>query len=145
MTTLMIGRTVHGPAATSRPTGIHLGRRAAHLLRGLRLRRTGAAAHTAPLVPMAPADCRARGYLRLTLQDGTPRLYLLDHRDFAATTSPEVAYDARVHTAYQLLLQGHRPEEIAERLALPAAAAQRIAEHAERSGPNGPGNRPPLS
>ncbi|GAA1984703.1 hypothetical protein [Kitasatospora viridis] len=84
-----------------------------------------------------------RGCLRLTLRDGAARLYLLDARDFAATTSPEVAYDARIHTAYLLAVQGHRPEWLAQHLDLPVDAVRRIAEHAAQFGPAGPGTRPP--
>jgi hypothetical protein len=73
------------------------------------------------------------------------RLYLLDPRDFATTTSPEVAYDARVHTAYLLTLQGHRPEWLAQHLDLPPSAVHHIAEHARRSGPEGPGSLPPCA
>ncbi|MGF1428666.1 hypothetical protein [Kitasatospora sp. LaBMicrA B282] len=91
-----------------------------------------------------PAPGSARGCLRLVLGDGVPRLYLLDPRDFAATTSPEVAYDARVHTAYLLTLQGHRPEWLAQHLDLPAVAAHRIADHARRCGPRGSGELPPV-
>ncbi|MEY9943089.1 hypothetical protein [Kitasatospora sp. GAS1066B] len=71
------------------------------------------------------------------------RLYLLDPNDFATTTSPEVAYDARVQTAYLLSLQGHHADWLAPYLDLPAEAARTIAEHAERSGPAGPAARPP--
>ncbi|MEE1783706.1 hypothetical protein PUR71_12425 [Streptomyces sp. SP17BM10] len=104
--------------------------RSTGLLRGLR--RTSP--HLPPLAAL-PADAPiVRGRLRLTLHDGAPRLYLLDHRDFAATTSPDVAYDARVQTAYVFALQGHRPDCLAQHLGLPLAAAEAIAEHAARAG-----------
>lgn len=67
----------------------------------------------------------------------------MDARDFAATTSPDVAYDARVHAAYLLALQGHRPEWLAQHLDLPASATAGIAKQAESSGPDGPGTMPP--
>ncbi|MEV7026307.1 hypothetical protein [Kitasatospora sp. NPDC093558] len=101
------------------------------LLRGLRR----PAPHLPPLAAL-PADAPiVRGRLRLTLQDGTPRLYLLDHRDFAATTSPDVAYDARVQTAYVFALQGHGPDCLARHLGLPLAAAEAITAHAARAVP----------
>ncbi|MGW2250637.1 hypothetical protein ACWCXH_10590 [Kitasatospora sp. NPDC001660] len=116
----------------------HTHARGTGLLRGLRR-------PSRRVPPLAlPADAPiVRGNLRLTLRDGTPRLYLLDHRDFAATTSPEVAYDARVQTAYLLALQGHGPDCLAQHLGLPVAAAESIAEHADRSGAPGPGNAVP--
>lgn len=104
----------------------HTPARSAGLLRGLR--RTSP--HLPPLAAL-PADAPiVHGRLRLTLEDGTPRLYLLDPRDFAATTSPEVAYDARVQSAYVFALQGHGPDCLARHLGLPLAAAEAIAEHA---------------
>ncbi|WP_329562375.1 hypothetical protein [Kitasatospora sp. NBC_01266] len=102
-------------------------------------RRSGATAATP-----APSGT-VRGCLRLTLRDGVPQLYLLDPNDFATTTSTEVAYDVRVQTAYLLSLQGHRPDWLAQHLDLPTAAARTIAEHAELSGPAGPGVMPPRS
>ncbi|MEU8516770.1 hypothetical protein AB0C76_35060 [Kitasatospora sp. NPDC048722] len=112
---------------------LHTPARGAGLLRGLR--RTSP--HLPPLTAR-PADAPVvRGRLRLTLQDGTARLYLLDHRDFAATTSPDVAYDARVQTAYLFALQGHGPDCLARHLGLPPAAAEAIAAHAARSGSPG--------
>ncbi|SEK52655.1 hypothetical protein [Streptacidiphilus jiangxiensis] len=84
----------------------------------------------------------ARGVLRLALRDGVERAYLLDPRDFAATTSPDIAYDARVHAAYILALQGHRPAWLAQHLDLPLPAADAICAHAEAHGPDGPRNGP---
>ncbi|MER7844321.1 hypothetical protein ABTZ03_10300 [Kitasatospora sp. NPDC096077] len=121
----------------------HQGRtpvRGARLLRGF-LRSTP---HLPPLT--LPADAPiVRGLLKLTLEDGTPRLYLLDHRDFSATTSPDVAYDSRVQTAYLLALQGHGPDRVAEHLGLPAAVTEVIAQHAARCGASGPGNTAPIA
>ncbi|MEY9844716.1 hypothetical protein [Streptacidiphilus sp. MAP5-3] len=82
----------------------------------------------------------AYGTLRLALHDGVERVYLLDPHDFAATTSAEVAYDARVHAAYILAAQGHRPEWLAPHLDLPLSAARAICARAERHGPRGPRN-----
>lgn len=110
------------------------------LLRGLRL---GRPAPAAPRPPRPPVTGTVRGCLRLALRDGVQRLYLLDPRDFAATTSPEVAYDARVHAAYLLTLQGHRPEWLAQHLDLPVAAVHHIAAQAWDCGPEGPGPLPP--
>ncbi|WP_063770879.1 hypothetical protein [Streptacidiphilus neutrinimicus] len=84
----------------------------------------------------------AHGVLSLTLSDGVERHYLLDPRDFAATTAPEVAYDARVHAAYILALQGHRPAWLAHHLDLPLPATDAICAHAEAHGPTGPRNGP---
>jgi hypothetical protein len=95
------------------------------------------------MIDQPTAVPQLRGCLRIALWDGVTRLYLLDARDFAATTSPEVVYDARIHTAYLLSLQGHRPEWLAQHLDLPLAAVLGIAEHADRFGPAGPGTPPP--
>ncbi|WP_063775029.1 hypothetical protein [Streptacidiphilus anmyonensis] len=84
----------------------------------------------------------AHGVLDLTLHDGVERPYLLDPRDFAATTAPEVAYDARVHAAYILALQGHRPVWLAHHLNLPLPATDAICGHAEAHGSTGPQNGP---
>ncbi|MFJ9846716.1 hypothetical protein ACIRYZ_41045 [Kitasatospora sp. NPDC101155] len=135
----MTTRTFHRtPARHERLTG-----RAGRLLRGLRSDATSATRHTVP-APAAGSPV-LRGCLWLTLHDGVDRLYLLNHRDFATTTSPDVAYDARVHTAYVLTLQGHRPDQLAQHLNLPDAATRAIAEHAERSGPTGPATEPPTA
>ncbi|MFE2408416.1 hypothetical protein ACFXDE_08740 [Kitasatospora sp. NPDC059408] len=116
----------------------HAPTRGTGLLRGLR--RTSP--HLPPLGAL-PADAPiVRGRLRLTLQDGTPRLYLLDHRDFAATTSPDVAYDARVQTAYLFALQGHGPDCLARHLGLPLTAAEAIAAHAARASAPGAAGAP---
>lgn len=128
------------PAFTSARTAHDGGTpaRGTRLLRGFR-RPTP---HLPPLT--LPADAPiVRGLLQLTLQDGVPRLYLLDHRDFSATTSPDVAYDSRVQTAYLLALQGHGPDRIAEHLGLPLAAVGLIAHHAARCGARGPRNTAP--
>jgi hypothetical protein len=84
----------------------------------------------------------AHGILVLALRDGVERPYLLDPRDFATTTAPEVAYDARVHAAYILALQGHRPTWLAQHLDLPLRATDAICAHAEIHGPTGPQNGP---
>jgi hypothetical protein len=98
---------------------------------------------TTMMTELPTARRELRGCLRIALWDGVTRLYLLDARDFAATTSPEVAYDARIHTAYLLSLQGHRPEWLAQHLDLPLEAVLAVAEHAGRFGPAGPGTLPP--
>ena len=136
MTTL----TFH-PRPTAAPTGTDRG--LARVLQAIRRRSASPAPRTAP--PVAAPAPDARGCLRLTLHDGVSRLYLLDARDFTATTSPEVAYDARVHAAYVLALQGHRPEWLAQHLDLPLPAAGGIAAQAALSGPDGPGTMPPLT
>ena len=100
-------------------------------------RPTGTASSTDTAVRPVP-----RGLLPLTLHDGVRRLYALDARHFASTTSVEVVYDARVQTAYVLAEQGQRPEWLAEHLDLPRSAVEAIAGHAQRHGPTGPGDLP---
>ncbi|MFI9274515.1 hypothetical protein ACIGXM_27965 [Kitasatospora sp. NPDC052896] len=116
----------------------HSGGRLLRAIRSYRRPAAAPAARTAPVVPVLLTAPAVRGSLRLTLHDGTPRRYLLDARDFAATTSPDVAYDARVHTAYLLAMQGHRAPWLAQHLDLPSTAAHAIAERAARSGTGQP-------
>ena len=94
--------------------------------------------HTIALHTTTTTPWTARGVLTLALHDGVERLYLLDPRDFAATTSPQVAYDARVHAAYILATQGHRPEWLAPHLDLPLTATRAVCAHAEQHEPHGP-------
>jgi hypothetical protein len=139
--TVMTLPTTTATARTA-PTG-----RLRELLRTVRARATSrpappqpADAHTTALLTTTSEPWTARGVLTLALHDGIERRYLLDPRDFAATTSPHVAYDARVHAAYILASQGHRPEWLAPHLDLPLAATRAICARAERHGPNGPGH-----
>ncbi|MGF1425719.1 hypothetical protein [Kitasatospora sp. LaBMicrA B282] len=148
MTSLTFRRSLTAPAAapvtgSARPAA-RAGRGSGRLSRVLPLGRTAVAPRAAarPVVLPTAGGCEARGSLRLTLQDGIARRYLLDFRDFATTTSPDVAFDARVRTAYQLALQGHAPQWIADQLSLPTGAAHDIAANAARSGPAGPGHLP---
>lgn len=153
MTMLAFAPTTRRPhtTATAPITVTPAGRKLSRLLQTVRRRAAAPAATPTARATLAAEATEAgrrpgpaaRGCLRLTLDDGISRLYLLDARDFATTTSPEVAYDARVHTAYLLTLQGHRPEWLGRHLDLPTVATSRIAEHAERSGPEGPGTMPP--
>lgn len=129
-------RHARTPATSGGPT-------LARLLQSIRRRNVGPAPRTASTTAPSALSLPVRGCLRLTMQDGVSRLYLLDARDFAATTSPDVAYDSRVHAAYLLALQGHRPQWLAQHLDLPPSAADSIVEYAERSGPDGPCTMPP--
>lgn len=140
MTTMTLSTVI----ARTKPSG-----RFRELLRTVRLRANPEATapgvaypHATALLTTTAEPWTARGVLTLALHDGVERQYLLDPRDFAATTSPLVAYDARVHAAYILAIQGHRPEWLAPHLDLPLAATHAISRHADRHGPNGPANVP---
>jgi hypothetical protein len=69
-------------------------------------------------------------HVRLTLDDGVERAYLLDLH--ICTGSECGTYEPRVHLAHILAQQGHRSVWIAEFTGLPPAAAVRIADAAAR-------------
>ncbi|GHE10338.1 hypothetical protein GCM10010339_66120 [Streptomyces alanosinicus] len=104
--------------------------------RRLRRRRSGrrptpAKEDTATRLPgsLTPAPCptgRIYPSVRLTLDDGVGRTYLLDPRACAGTRCG--TYEPRVHLAHVLARQGHRPDWLAEFTGLPPAAARRIAD-----------------
>ncbi|MER7845146.1 hypothetical protein ABTZ03_14515 [Kitasatospora sp. NPDC096077] len=69
--------------------------------------------------------------IRLALHDGVERAYRLDDPGscpYSGTAnSPASAYEPRVHLAYLLARQGHRPDWLARFADLPPAAAHRLA------------------
>ncbi|MEV5509014.1 hypothetical protein [Streptomyces orinoci] len=68
--------------------------------------------------------------VRLALYEGPERAYLLHDPQSCPAAASGAVYDRRVHLAYVLAGQGHRPHWLAQFTALPLAAAQRIAEAA---------------
>ncbi|OLZ65315.1 hypothetical protein AV521_31980 [Streptomyces sp. IMTB 2501] len=80
---------------------------------------------------LTPAPCapgRVCPSIRLTLDDGVERTYLLDLLACAGTGCG--TYEPRVHLAHILARQGHRPDWLAEFTGLPPAAARCIADAA---------------
>ncbi|OIJ86756.1 hypothetical protein [Streptomyces monashensis] len=72
-----------------------------------------------------PSDHACSG-VRLTLDDGVERTYLLDLLACAGKRCG--TYEARVHLAHILARQGHRAAWLAEFTGLPLTAAQRITD-----------------
>ncbi|MFB7911033.1 hypothetical protein [Kitasatospora sp. NPDC056076] len=74
--------------------------------------------------------------VRLALHDGVERAYRLDDPGSCPRSgtrnTPASAYEPRVHLAYLLARQGHRPDWLARFADLPPAAAHRIALAAAR-------------
>ncbi|WP_369393164.1 hypothetical protein AB5J72_40620 [Streptomyces sp. CG1] len=68
--------------------------------------------------------------VRLTLDDGVDRTYLLDL--LACAGSRCGTYEPRVHLAHILARQGHRAAWLAEFTRLPLTAAQHITHLAEQ-------------
>ncbi|MEU6972661.1 hypothetical protein AB0A71_34075 [Kitasatospora aureofaciens] len=72
--------------------------------------------------------------VRLALHDGVERAYRLDDPGACplsgAPNTPASAYEPRVHLAYLLARQGHRPDWLARFADLPPAAAHRLAHAA---------------
>ncbi|MFG2847243.1 hypothetical protein ACGF12_29330 [Kitasatospora sp. NPDC048296] len=72
--------------------------------------------------------------IRLALHDGVERAYRLDDPGACPRSgtpnSPASAYEPRVHLAYLLARQGHRPDWLAAFADLPPAAAHRLAHAA---------------
>ncbi|MEV7602525.1 hypothetical protein AB0O91_34650 [Kitasatospora sp. NPDC089797] len=89
--------------------------------------------HEVPLPRPAFHRCPS---VRLTLHDGVERAYRLDDPGtcpYSGTAnSPASAYEPRVHLAYLLARQGHRPAWLARFADLPPAAAHRLALAAAR-------------
>ncbi|MET9183231.1 hypothetical protein ABZX88_34225 [Kitasatospora aureofaciens] len=72
--------------------------------------------------------------VRLALHDGVERAYRLDDPGdcplSGTPNTPASAYEPRVHLAYLLARQGHRPDWLARFADLPPAAAHRLAHAA---------------
>ncbi|MFF2073833.1 hypothetical protein ACFVXG_03660 [Kitasatospora sp. NPDC058162] len=72
--------------------------------------------------------------VRLALHDGVERAYRLDDPGSCphsgTRNTPASAYEPRVHLAYLLARQGHRPDWLARFADLPPAAAHRLAHAA---------------
>ncbi|MEV7189726.1 hypothetical protein [Kitasatospora sp. NPDC093102] len=72
--------------------------------------------------------------VRLTLHDGVERAYRLDDPGICPRSgTPNTAasaYEPRVHLAYLLACQGHRPDWLAHSADLPEAAARILARAA---------------
>ncbi|MEV5875341.1 hypothetical protein AB0L75_14115 [Streptomyces sp. NPDC052101] len=78
---------------------------------------------------LTPAPCppgRICPRVRLTLDDGVERTYLLDLP--ACVEGRCGTYEPRVHLAHILARQGHRPAWLAEFTGLPLNAAQHITD-----------------
>ncbi|MGA5817634.1 hypothetical protein ACPC54_07215 [Kitasatospora sp. NPDC094028] len=83
---------------------------------------------------MRPALLHRCPSVRLALHDGVEREYRLDDPGSCphsgTPNTPASAYEPRVHLAYLLACQGHRPDWLADFAELPPAAARRLAARA---------------
>ncbi|MFD4395298.1 hypothetical protein [Kitasatospora sp. NPDC058397] len=79
--------------------------------------------------------------VRLALHDGVERNYRLDDPGVCphsgTPNTRACAYEPRVHLAYLLARQGHRPDWLADFADLPPAAARRLSRAAARHRPHG--------
>ncbi|MGI5337869.1 hypothetical protein ACQEVS_10925 [Streptomyces sp. CA-181903] len=89
-----------------------------------------------PTAPTAPATGPVFPCVRLTLDDGPERLYLLDDpHDCPAAMARGAVYDPYVHLAYLLIRQGHDVRRLARFTGLPLSVVHRVAEAAALTRP----------
>ncbi len=97
-------------------------------------------------LPCRPAADRVLPSGRLTLGDGTERLYLLDDPDgYPAAMVRCAVYDPYVHLAYLLACQGHGASWLARFTGLPLTATVTITEVAALTHARRTGTPPPAS